>query len=99
MTLGLVARTEMLGGILLIVAGMLLFFAYLFGRNRKVGRELTGYIFATMFLVVGLLISVKGYRTELALRKRFDDMHSNLELLKDALDQYQKSMQIPAKKD
>ncbi len=96
MTRGLTARNEILGGMLMLVSGALLIFAY---RKRHIQADVparTGYSFAATLLIVGFLIAGKGYRTEQLNVRRFSDMKSNMKMLQDAVDRTQKSSVVPA---
>ena len=97
MTVPVAARSEMLGGVLLIFAGALLFISFILQRShaKSLTNKVTLWI-ALSFCVLGCGWLVNGLKTEASNRKRVNKVKTNLDTLSDAIDALEQSRGNPA---
>jgi len=84
------ASCEILGGAMIVLAGVLLLLAVFLARGKMRGRATHNWIAGGLFLTLGSILFAKGYGTVSANRKRFNEEKSNLDQWKQALENYEK---------
>ncbi|GIW97273.1 MAG: hypothetical protein KatS3mg111_0606 [Pirellulaceae bacterium] len=89
MPVPIAARCEILGGAMIVLAGALLLLAMFLARGQMRGPSTYNWIAAGLFLVLGSILFAKGYGTESANTRRFNEVKSNLNQLKQALENYE----------
>ncbi len=97
LTAPIAARCEMLGGVLLFLAGALLFIGVF--AKRAGSRPRTNMVtpaIALLFCVSGCGWLANGCMTESAHRKRYNDIKANLKELGNALDAYEQRQENPS---
>lgn len=83
------ARCEILGGAMIVLAGALLLLAMFLARGKMRKGSTYNWIAGGLFLALGSILFAKGYGTESANKRRLDEMKSNLNQLKQALENYE----------
>ena len=97
MTEPIAARCEILGGVLLTIAGVLLFIRFFLKRARSKALTNRGtLLIALAFCLLGCGWLANGFITEAANRKRFNDVKTNLNVVSEALDAFEQRQGKPA---
>jgi hypothetical protein len=89
MPVPIAARCEILGGTMIVLAGALLLLAMFLARGKMPRPPTHNWIAGCLFLTLGSILFAKGYGTEAENTKRFNEMKSNLNQLKQALENYE----------